>query len=89
MIKQRMYDLNGTPVNISIHEVIDSMNNLCIQNISNTGNVYIGTSAVTTTSYGHRLYPGSSLTIELAAAANIYAVGESGTKIAVLELEVT
>ena len=89
MIKHRMYSLNSTPVNLVVHETIDAMNTLCIQNISSTGNVYIGSDSVTSSLYGHKLFPGSSLTIELSAAANIYAVGDSGTTVAVLESEVS
>ena len=84
-----MYSLNGTPTNLVVHEVIDTMNTLCIQNVSSTGYVYIGSDSVTTSVYGHKLFPGSSLTIELSAAANIYAVGDTGTTVAILESEVS
>lgn len=89
MIKHRMYSLNSSPTNLVIHEVIDSMNTLSIQNVSSSGFVYIGTSSVTSSSYGHKLFPGSSLNIDLAAATNIYAVGDAGTTIAVLESQLS
>lgn len=84
-----MYSLNSTPVNLVIHETIDAMNTLCIQNVSANGNVYIGSNSVNSSSYGHKLFPGSSLTIELSAAANIYAVGDVNTTVAILESEVS
>ena len=84
-----MYSLNSTPVNLVVHEVVDSMNTLCIQNVSRAGNVYIGSDNVTSSLYGHKLFPGASLTIELSAAANIYAVGDTGTTVAILESEVS
>lgn len=84
-----MYSLNSTPVNLVIHETIDSMNTLCVQNISSSGNVYIGSSNVTSSMYGHKLFPGSSIAIELAAAANLHAVGDDGTSVAVLEVLIT
>lgn len=89
MLKHRMYSLNGTPTNMAVHELIDTMNTICIQNVSSTGSVYIGTSSVTTSLYGHKLFPGSSITLDVAAAQDIYAVGDTGTTVAVLELGTT
>lgn len=89
MIKHRMYSLNSTPVNLVVHEVIDSMNTLCIQNVSTSGFVYLGMSNVTSSSYGHKLFPGASLNIDLAAATNIYAVGDAGTTVSVLESQLS
>lgn len=89
MIRHRMYSLNGTPQDLTIHEVIDSMNTLCVQNVSAVGNIYIGSENVSDISYGHKLYPGYSMTMELSASSRVYAVGDSGTTAAVLEIDIT
>lgn len=89
MIRHRMYNLSATPTDLTIHDVIDSMNTMCVQNVSAAGNVYVGDSDVSTTSYGHKLFPGYSITMELAASSRIYAVGDTGTSVAILEIDIT
>lgn len=51
------------------------------------GFAYLGNSTVSTTNYGHKLYPGQSFIIEMAYSDNMYAVGDTGVKIAVMELD--
>jgi hypothetical protein len=87
MIKHRMYSLDSTPTNLVVHETVDPTNTLCIQNVSSTGNVYLGSSSVSSVSYGHKIFPGASFTIDMSSSGNIYAVGDSGTTVAILELE--
>jgi hypothetical protein len=89
MIRDRMYDLNEVPVDLTVHEIIDSMNTICVQNISDSGNAYIGGTSVSYSSYGHKLFPGSSITMELSASSRIYAVGDEGVSRAILEIDIT
>ena len=89
MIRHRMYDLNESPVDLTVHEIIDSMNTICVQNIADSGNAYIGGASVSSSLYGHKLFPGSSITMELSASSRIYAVGDEGVSLAVLEIDIT
>ena len=89
MIRHRMYDLGDSPIDVTVHEIIDSMNTICIQNIASSGNAYIGDISVSGSSYGHKLFPGSSITMELSASSHVYAVGDPDVRIAVLEIDIT
>ena len=84
-----MYELSDAPVDLTVHEIIDSMNTICIQNIASSGNAYIGDSYVSGSFYGHKLFPGSSITMELSASSHIYAVGDADVSLAVLEIDIT
>ena len=52
-----------------------------------TGYAYLGSESVSSSDFGHKLYPGQSFVIELAWSDNIYAVGDSGVQVAVMELD--
>ena len=84
-----MYDLNSTPTDLTVHEIIDSMNTICVQNVSSSGCIYVGSENVSLNLYGHKLFPGYSITMELSASSRIYAVGDTGTTAAVLEIDIT
>ena len=53
-----------------------------------TGFAYIGAEDVSSTNYGHKLYPGQSFTIELAPNDKLFAVGDSGVSIAIFKLDI-
>ena len=57
-----------------------------IQNVNESGYVYIGSSEVTDTYYGYRILPNHAISIELSARDAIYAVSsEDGMEVAVLQ----
>lgn len=85
-INHKILSLNSTPQNAVTRGNGHSMNTLSIQNISNSGNAYLGNSLVTTTNFGYKVCPGQSFCIEMAFSNNIYAVGDSGVQIAVMEV---
>lgn len=68
-------------------ETVHSVNTLTIQNIMDTGFAYIGAENVSSTDFGHKLYPGQSFVAELAWSDNIYAVGDAGVQVAIIELD--
>jgi hypothetical protein len=85
--KQRMLSLNSTAQNLVYRETVHSVNTLVVQNISQTGFAYIGTIDVSSSSFGFKLFPGQSFTVELAYSDNIYAVGDSGVQVSILEID--
>lgn len=87
MLRTRNLTLNGTAQELTINDAVDNPNSISIQNISDAGYAYIGNESVTTSSYGHKLFPGQSFAIDLAANDQIWAAGDSGVTVAVFILE--
>jgi hypothetical protein len=87
MLRTRNLTLNGTPQELTIDDAVDSPNSISIQNTSDTGYAYIGTQTVSSTSYGHKLFPGQSFFIDLGAENKLYATGDTGVTVSVLILE--
>ena len=87
MLRTRNLALNGTAQELTIDDMIDTSNTISIQNISDSGYAYIGTQAVTVETYGHKLFPGQSFSVDLAANDQVFAVGDSGVNVAVFILE--
>jgi len=88
MIRQEIIELTATPVDLTVSGVIDPLLVISIQNIMPTGYAYLGNEHVSSTDYGHKLYPGQSFTIELAPNDKIYAVGDAGVSIAKFILDI-
>jgi hypothetical protein len=88
MIRQEIIPLNSTPVNLSVSGVIDPLTVLSVQNVSSSGYAYLGNEDVSTSIYGHKLYPGQSFTIELAPNDKLFVVGDSGVSIAKFILDI-
>jgi len=82
-LKHRVITLNGTPQKLNVKEAVDSRCTLSVQNTMTTGYAYLGNANVTTTDYGHKLYPAQSFTIEMATGDDLWAVGDSGVKVAI------
>jgi hypothetical protein len=79
MIRHRLQALStSTAVQLTVDDQVQSANTLVVQNVNETGYVYIGTSAVTSTNYGYKIYPGQGFTIELSAYTRVYAVSSNG-----------
>lgn len=88
MLRHRIVELTSTPVLMTTHEPVDRLNVLSIQNVMTTGFAYLGNSNVSTTTYGHKLYPGQSFTIELAPNDRVWAVGDTGVSVAIFNLDI-
>jgi hypothetical protein len=59
---------------------------ITIQNIHASAYVYIGGEGVTSSSYGYRLNPGSTISFELPGKDALYAItGTNGSQIAVIK----
>lgn len=68
----------SSPSALTYEDTIQSSYTLIVQNNNNSGYVYVGSSDVSTSSYGYKIYPGQGLTIELSAFNRIYAVSSNG-----------
>ena len=88
MIRQSIILLNSTPLDLTRSGVLDRPMVLSIQNIMSSGYAYLGNESVSSSIYGHRLYPGQSFTIELAPSDRIFAVGDSGVSVALFKLDI-
>ena len=83
-IRTRNLSLNGTPLELTVYDTEDNrVNSLSVQNLSETAVAYIGTSSVSSTVFGHKLYPKQSFSIDLNPLDRLYAVGEAGVTVAV------
>jgi len=87
MLRTKIVSLNGTAQELTINDVVDNPNQISIQNISETGYAYLGNQSVTNESYGHKLFPGQSFSVDLLSDDQIWAVGDSGVAVAVFILE--
>lgn len=87
MIKQTILELSSTAVNLTSSSPVDPLVLLSIQNVMDTGYAYLGNENVSSSNYGHKLYPGQSFTIELAPNDKLYACGDSGVSIALFTLD--
>jgi len=88
MIRQSIVALNSTPIDLTRSGVLDRPMALSIQNIMTTGYAYLGNENVTSSDYGHKLYPGQSFTIELAPSDKIFAVGDAGVSVSLFKLDI-
>jgi hypothetical protein len=86
-LKHRILTLNSTPQNLVIREATDARNTMSVQNIMDSGYAYLGNSSVTTSNFGHKLYPGQSFTIEMASSDDLYAVGDNGVQVAIFIID--
>ena len=87
-LRHKIITLNSTAQSIvDKTSAVDSRCTLSVQNIMPTGYAYLGNSTVSTSNFGHKLYPGQSFTIELSTNDNLFAVGDSGVQVAIFEID--
>jgi hypothetical protein len=87
MLRTRNLTLNGTAQELTINDVINTPNSFSIQNTSDSGYAYLGNESVTSSAYGHKLFPGQSFSIELGSSDRVFAVGDSGVSVSVFILD--
>ena len=85
--RHRLITLNGTAQNLVVREATDARNTMSIQNIMSKGFAYLGGPGVTSSNYGHKLYPGQSFTVEMASSDDLWAVGDSGVQVAIFVMD--
>jgi len=93
-IEHQIVALNATkPTLVTISQAneapYETKVSISIQNLDSGINVYLGSSSVTTSSYGYKLLAGQSFSVDLLASDSIYAISASGTpNVAVFAAEV-
>lgn len=76
----------STPILLSPYGTHSGLD-FTMQNVNASGYVYLGTSTVSSTNYGFRLYPNQAISIELNGRDSIYAIASaSDMKVAVLSV---
>ena len=69
------------------YSIAASNGDMTIQNNNATANIYLGTSAVTTSDYGFKLVPGMAIAFELNGTDSIWAVSDTaGAKVNTLRV---
>lgn len=88
MIRQKNITLTSTAVEVTFSDEVQSPNSMSVENTSPDKYVYIGNDSVTTASYGFKLYPAQTITIDMNPFDKLYACGDSGATIAVMVVEI-
>jgi len=88
MIKHEVRSIsNSTATSLDLPENIRSSYTLVVQNVNNSGYIYIGNEEVTTSNYGYKLFPGQGITIELPSRTTMYAISSNGgMSLAIMEI---
>jgi len=93
-INHQVVALNAsTPTLVSIplaNEVAyESKASISVQNLDSGITIYLGSSSVTSSSYGYKLLAGQSFSVDLLASDQLYAIAASGTpNVAIFAAEV-
>lgn len=78
MAQHQLYSLSNTQATritpLGTHSGMD----ITIQNVNETGYIYIGSQSVTSSSYGFRILPNHSISFELVGKDSLYAIASSG-----------
>jgi hypothetical protein len=84
MTQHKIESVGTSAVRLTPNGVHSGMD-ITLQNINESGYVYIGGEGVTAESYGFRLSPNQAISFELPGSDALYAVAESELDLAVLE----
>lgn len=87
MIRTRNLSLNATAQLVTITDSVETPNTIVIQNTHSSAYAYLGNEGVSSSNYGFRLQPGVVFSADFNAYEKIYAVGDSGSTIAVMIME--
>lgn len=87
MTAHRIATLSNTEASRLTPNGLHSGMDFTIQNINESGNVFVGGEGVTTENYGYRVAPGHAISFELPGKDSMYAIAENnGAEIAIIEL---
>lgn len=77
----------GTATIVVSESTNNSGRDITLQNVNQTGYIYIGAAGVTSTNYGYRLLPNHAISFELEGQDELYAIGsQNDLKLAVLSI---
>lgn len=77
MTTHNLYTVNNTTPTLVSPSGLDSGVDITIQNVNDTGYIYIGGEGVSSSSYGFRLFPNQAFSVELAGTDDLYVIGSS------------
>lgn len=81
-----IYSLSTTEATRLTPPGVHSGMDITIQNVNNTGFIYIGGEGVTSLNYGYRLSPDNAVSFELPGTDELYAIaGDAGSLLAVIK----
>lgn len=74
MVKHSLLSLSSSTATALSPTVTHAGTDITIQNVNESGYIYVGNESVTTTSYGFRILPNHSISFELPGTDSLYAV---------------
>lgn len=77
MTTHNLYTVNNTTPTLVSPSGLDSGVDITIQNVNDTGYIYIGGEGVSSSSYGFRLSTNQSFSIELPGTDDLYVIGSA------------
>ena len=87
MIRTRNLTLTSSPVEATLQDSVDAPTSISIENTATTGFAYIGTSSVSSSNYGFKIYPAQTFVADLDPYEKLYVMGDSGVTVAILILD--
>jgi len=85
MLRTRNLTLSGIPTLLTISDTVEGSNTISVQNTDPSETVYMGSSSVTSNSYGIKLAPGQMWSADLGPYDKLYAVGAGSVAVLILE----
>ena len=85
MLRTRNLTLTSTPTLLTLSDDLDTPNTVSIQNTSESAEIYLGGSSVSSSSYGIKLLSGQIWSADLGAYDELYAVGTGTVAVLILE----
>jgi hypothetical protein len=86
MAKHAILSLNNTTAVLASPRGIHSGCDITIQNINNSGYIYVGGEGVTTSNYGFRIDPNCAISFELPGKDSIYIIASESLNAAVITI---
>lgn len=77
MAQHELYTLSNTEATKVTPNGIHSGMDITLQNVNETGFVFLGGEGVTTTDYGYRIPAGHAWSVELSGQDSLYAIAET------------
>lgn len=76
MTTHTLYTLSdSTPTNVSLGK--DAGYDITVQNVNDSGYIYLGGEGVSSSNYGFRVAPNQAFSIELPGSDDLYAIGST------------
>lgn len=82
-IRTKLVELSETPTKIDFTDNMDRISSIVLQNLADTGYVYIGNENVSTENFGVRIPPEGTFDIDLQVGDDLYAATNGGDNITV------